>query len=132
MDFFGCCGCRLLVQSLCKKLYRRNALSKKQPPLAHFMRVSGIYTLPGAKVSGFGREKHGNHEGTDVGEALEPLECVIAGVNLSSRLRSCLEPLLAPSHPRRRMVCAQPSIVPAPERRLLAGNAQRPRRANVE
>jgi hypothetical protein len=33
------------------------------------------------KASSIGRGVDGNHEGTDVGEALEPLECVDAGVD---------------------------------------------------
>ena len=88
--------------------------------------------LPGAKVGGLGRGIDGNHEGTDVGEALEPLERVDAGVDQPGGIRSRLEPQLMPSDLRRRLVFAQPPIVPAPKRRVLVGDAQRPRRADVD
>ena len=67
-----------------------------------------------------------------MGEALKPLERVDSGIDLPTGIRSRLEPQLAASDPRHRLVFAQPRIVPAPERRLLVGDAQRPRRANVE
>jgi hypothetical protein len=75
--------------------------------------------LPGARVGGLGK-------------ALEPLERVDEGVDQPAGIRSRLEPQLAPSDLRRRLVFAQPPIVPAPKKRLLVGDAQRPRRANMD
>ncbi len=67
-----------------------------------------------------------------MGKTLEPLERVDTGVNLPTRVRSRLEPQLAPSHTRRRLVLSKPPIVPAPKRRLFLGHAQCPRRANID
>ena len=58
--------------------------------------------LPGARVGGLGK-------------ALEPLERVDEGVDQPAGIRSRLEPQLAPSDLRRRLVFAQPPIVPAPK-----------------
>ena len=74
----------------------------------------------------------GNYEGTDMGEALEPLERVDKGVDLPACVCSHLEPQLAPSGPGQHLVLAEPPLVPAPARQLLMGDAQRPWRANMD
>jgi hypothetical protein len=77
-DTLGVSGLRALVERSCP----RPATRTREPSFAWVWDT----------VSGVERGADVDHEGTDVGEALEPLERVDQGVDQPARIPPCLEP----------------------------------------